>query len=91
MGMNDQTPQIPYTDSTFDEDFPNLRGYIDDTSLDHLIESHTTTELLALESAFDTIESAMITIRRTAEIDSLHAIWLAITTIWDNSHDLLDD
>jgi len=82
---------MPYTDSTFEQDFPNISGYLDDASITHLIESQTTNELLAIESALNEIESAMILLRQTAEISSMLAIHNAINTIWDNSHDLIDD
>lgn len=84
--MNDQTPH-----QTLDSQFPNLVGYLDEAGLHELIRNHTMAEALELESCFATLETAMIQIHRTAEISSMKAIWDAITTIWDNSHDLTDE
>lgn len=85
MSMNDQTPQ------TANDQFPNLVGYLADDELEHLISQHTTNELNAIESAFNTIESAMISIIRNSEIDDRQMLLNAITTIWDNSRDLAYD
>lgn len=77
--MNDQTDMTP-----------NLTAYLSDTEVKLMYAEHTSTELLEIDQAFGQIETAMITIRRNAETPMIDAIWLGLTTIWDNSHDLLD-
>lgn len=70
---------------------PNLTAYLSETEVELIYAQHTTAELLEIDKAFGQIEAAMITIRRNAEIPMIDAIWLGITTIWDNSRDLIDD
>lgn len=83
--------ETPDDRSAINTRYPNLAGYLDEAELDALIAQHTENELLQIELAFDTIEAAMIRIHRHLEASSHKAITDAISTIWDNARDLLDD
>jgi len=99
--MNDQTPQTPHQ-PIMNEDghtmhdllptFPiqNLVGYCEEIEVIGVLDAHDEDTIAAIDELLGTIEAAAIELHRLDP--TRHSIWLAaITTIAENSRDLLDD